>query len=126
MEKQKVLVVDDENDLREALASAISSAGYQCFEAHDGEEGLSVALREKPDLILLDIMMPKVDGHEMLKRLRQDDWGKRVKVIQLTAREDAGSITKSIVEGSDDYIMKSGHSLEEIVKKVKQHLVGYH
>lgn len=121
-----ILVVDDEKDLREALTTSLTSAGYTVVTANDGKEGLALAQAEKPDLILLDIVMPHVNGHEMLHELRRDAWGKNVPVILLTNADDATNVAQGIELKSNDYIIKAQTSLEDIAKKVKQHLAGYH
>lgn len=125
MSKKKILVVDDEQDLRDAVRDALTGAGFEVVEAHNGEVGLQVALEEKPDLILLDLMMPEINGIGMLSRLRQDPWGKNATVILLTALEDAGSVAQAVEAGGNDYLIKPNIRLEDIVKKVRQHLVGY-
>lgn len=115
-----VLIVDDEADVREVLATALQDAGFTTSEAVDGEEGLAKATTEKPDVILLDIMMPNVDGIEMMKRLQQDPWGKNAKVIFLTNLGDMKSISEALEGGSRDYLLKSDLELEDIVKKVQK------
>ena len=126
MTAKRILIVDDDIDLREALESALSHAGFDTLTANDGAEGLRVALENKPDLILLDIMMPIKTGHETLNALRRDSWGKTVPVIFLTNFDDATNIAQGFKQKGDEYIIKSGTSLESIVKKVKQYLGGYH
>lgn len=84
-----------------------------------------MALKRKPDLILLDVMMPTVNGHKALYELRKDDWGKTAKVIMLTALDDAENIAQDVTLKADDYIIKSSMGLQEIVTKVKHHLAGY-
>lgn len=126
MSAQRILVIDDERDLRGALKTALESAGMEVLEATDGATGLKVALTEKPDLILLDINMPGMSGHEMLSVLRNDTWGKDADVILLTNADDATNITKGVERETNDYVIKSQHSLAEITKKVKQHLAGYY
>jgi DNA-binding response OmpR family regulator len=123
---KKILVVDDEKDLRDALRIKLEATGYQVVEAIDGEDGLRKAEEEKPDLILLDITMPKMNGHQVLNQLRQTPWGLRIHVLILTNADDPLNIAQGIGLHSDDYIIKSQTSLEDIVKKVKQHLLGYH
>ncbi len=125
MSQRKVLIVDDEADLRDALHTAFTTAGYTPLLATNGEEALATALAEKPDIILLDISMPKMNGHETLAKLRRDPWGKDVPVVFLTNFDDATNITQSVAAHSDDYIIKSSTSLEEIVKRTTQHLAGY-
>jgi DNA-binding response OmpR family regulator len=103
----------------------LKSLVYDVISATDGEEGLNKALTEKPDIILLDISMPKMNGHETLTKLRRDPWGKDVPVLFLTNFDDATNISQGVAAHSDDYIIKSSTSLEEIVKRTTQHLAGY-
>lgn len=125
MSQRKVLIVDDEADLRDALHTAFTAAGYTPLVATNGEEALSIALSEKPDIVLLDIAMPKMNGHETLAKLRRDSWGKDVPVLFLTNFDDPTNITHGVAGHSNDYIIKSSTSLEEIVKRTTQHLTGY-
>lgn len=126
MNTSKILVVDDEEDLREALRTSLTSAGCEVIVAKDGEDGLNQARAYKPDLILLDINMPNMNGHQVLRELRRDAWGKKVPVILLTNADDATNITQGVGLQGNDYIIKSQISLESITKKVKQYLAGYH
>lgn len=126
MHGKKILVVDDEQDLREALQNVLNASGFMTITAPHGEAGLALALSEKPDLILLDIGMPKMNGHQVLAQLRKDAWGKHVPVFLLTNYEDAGNVAEGLELKGDEYIMKSNESLESIVKRVKQYLAGYH
>jgi CheY-like chemotaxis protein len=121
-----ILVVDDEKDLRDALRIKLESTGFTVIEAVDGEDGLAKAELHKPDLILLDITMPKMNGHQVLNQIRQTPWGLRIHVLILTNADDPHNIAQGVVLHTDDYIIKSQTSLEDIVKKVKQHLAGYH
>lgn len=91
----------------------------------DGEEGYQTALAKHPDVILLDIMMPKMNGHQTLEQIRNDPWGKNAKVIFLSSLSDAENIVHAVEKNSEDYIVKSHASLAEIVAKVKQVLHGY-
>jgi len=118
MEKH-ILLVEDETAIREAIAEAIASAGYKISTAENGQIGLQKALAEKPDLILLDLIMPVMDGHETLRRLRQDPWGRNVKVIVLTAMDDVTNVASAHQEELNDYIIKAHASLDEIIKKVR-------
>ncbi len=126
MTGKKILVVDDDTTLREALDTALTQAGFMTIIASDGEAGLASALEHKPDLILLDIHMPKMSGHEMLLELRKDTWGKTVPVLLLTNYDDPKNITEGFGLKADDYIIKSNVSLQSITTKVKQYLAGYH
>lgn len=114
-----ILVVEDEPDIREAMAEAIAQAGFRVSTAENGSVGFKKAIAEKPDLVLLDIIMPVMDGHETLKKLRQDPWGKSVKVIMLTSMDDVGNIGSAHEEKITDYIIKAHSSLDEILAKIR-------
>jgi|APSaa5957512576_1039674.scaffolds.fasta_scaffold172040_2 two-component system, OmpR family, alkaline phosphatase synthesis response regulator PhoP len=123
MENKKVLlIVEDDLALAKALVGKFSSENFDLLEAKNGQEGLEMALSKKPDLILLDIVMPRMDGISMLKELRQDDWGKDVPVIILSNLADAQNKPEIIQENVVDYLIKTDWSLEDIVKKVKDTL----
>ena len=124
--RQKILIVDDEKDLRHALRTSLESAGFSVVEASDGVDGLATAEQVKPDLILLDITMPHMNGHQMLRAIRSKPWGRHIRIILLSNADDPHNVTQSITLRGNDYLIKSHTGLDEIVKKVKQHLVGYH
>ena len=126
MNGKKVLVIDDDKNLRDALRVALETAGLAVLEADNGAEGLAMAKKYKPDLTLLDIMMPKMNGQETLRELRKDEWGKTAQVLLLTSLDDVDNITHGVESKSNDYIIKSNMSLADITKKVRQHLAGYH
>lgn len=115
-----ILVIDDEKDPRGALSQGLQNEGYEVTEAGDGEEGLKKALEIKPDLIMLDIVMPKVDGLQMLEQLREDAWGKGANVLMLTVREEMTGLSRAIELGALDYLIKTNWRLEEIVEKVRE------
>ena len=114
-----LLVVDDEPSLRSALVIKLSHEGFSVLEAKNGEEGLAVALKDHPDLILLDIVMPVMDGMTMLKKLREDSWGKTAKVIILTNLADDQKLADAIDQGSYEYLIKTDWKMGEVVDKVK-------
>lgn len=116
---KRILIVEDEPDIREAMAEAVEQAGFLVSIAENGQIGFEKATQEKPDLILLDIVMPVMDGHETLKKLRNDPWGKTAKVIMLTSMDDVQNIGSAHENKITDYIIKAHSSLEEIVKKIK-------
>lgn len=120
--KKKILIVDDERDLRDALRTALMYEGMEVAVAENGEEGLAFARTAHPDLILLDIMMPVKDGIEMLRALREDEWGKQVPVIMLTASDDMEKLAAVTELGGSDYILKTSVSLSDVVKKVRARL----
>ena len=119
-----ILVVEDEIDIREAISETLTDAGFTVLTAGNGKEGLEKAILEQPDLILLDIVMPEMDGHETLEKLRADPWGLTAKVIMLTSMDGVMNVAQAHEQSISDYIIKSHHSLDEIVKKVKIALVS--
>jgi len=121
-QKKTILIVEDEKPLAEALVDKFVSEGFDMLVASDGEEGLDVALKNHPDLILLDIVMPKMDGMTMMKKLREDDWGKSVSIILLTNLSASGTdIVEGIVrEEPAYYLVKSDWSIGDIVEKVRE------
>ena len=120
---KNILIIEDEADIREAMAEAAQDAGFNVTTASNGAIGLSMALEQKPDLILLDIIMPVMDGHETLRKLREDEWGRSVKVIVLTAMDDVINITSAHEGSITDYIVKAHSSLDDIIKKIRLELV---
>ena len=119
---KKILIVDDETVLADLLSAKIGSEGFSVIVARDGEEGLEKALAEHPDLILMDIIMPKMDGITVLKKLRQDSWGKNAPVIILTNLNTAEAVEDSIASGAYDYLVKIDYTLEDLVKIIKKRL----
>lgn len=120
----KILIVEDERVLAGALMDKFEKEGFTTSVAFDGEEGLEAALNAHPDIILLDIIMPKMDGLTMLERLRRDDWGANVPVIMLTNLSDELKVTEAIKNGSFDYLVKSDWTINDVVDKVKKRLVS--
>jgi two-component system alkaline phosphatase synthesis response regulator PhoP len=106
MAQPKILIVDDEKDIIELLAYNLEKEGYEVISATNGEEAIKVGEKEIPDLILLDIMMPKMDGIETCRRLRQIPSLKNVYVVFLTARSEEYSELAGFEAGGDDYISK--------------------
>ncbi len=115
---KNILIVEDEPDLREAMVEALTEAGFNVSAAPDGAIGLEFAIAEKPDLILMDLMMPVMDGHEMLRRLRLDPWGVTAHVVVLSAMDDVSNIGHAHEAKLEDYIIKAHTSLDELVKKI--------
>ncbi len=123
MDKKRILIVEDEAAMVDALGKKFEKEGFQVYKSHDGEEGLSMAEREHPDLIMLDIIMPKVDGLEFLRRIRQDQkWGAEVPVIMLTNLSDADNVSEAAKYGVFDFLVKTDWRLEDVVQLVKQKL----
>ncbi|HET8991684.1 MAG TPA: response regulator [Candidatus Saccharimonadales bacterium] len=112
----KLLLVEDDNNLREIYEARLQAEGYSIVTAKDGEDALAVAKAEKPDLIISDVMMPKISGFEMLDILKNTDGLKNVKVIMLTALGQSDDQQRADKLGADRYLVKSQVTLEDIVR----------
>ncbi|MCX6721266.1 MAG: response regulator [Candidatus Staskawiczbacteria bacterium] len=121
-ENKKILVVEDDSVLRNTIIDKLTSEGFEALGAKNGQEGLDLALQAHPDLILVDILMPVMDGMEMTTKLREDEWGKDANIIVLTNLNDEKRIADFLEQGTYDYLVKSNWSLDEVVKKVKEKL----
>lgn len=120
-----LLLVEDEKILANTLEEKLVSEGFTVLKAYDGEEGLKMALENHPNLILLDLLMPKVDGITMLKGLRKDSWGARAAVIILTNLESSDKISETLDVSFGnvfEYMLKTNWSLEDIVARIKERL----
>jgi DNA-binding response OmpR family regulator len=118
----KVLVVEDELALRETLEYNLTHQGYQVYTAADGRAALEIARREQPDLIVLDVMLPGLDGFEVCRRLRQE---MNVPILMLTARTEEVDRVVGLEIGADDYVTKP-FSMRELLARVKAHLRREH
>jgi len=117
---KKILIVEDEAVLIKVLADNLRREGFEVLEESDGKSGLVRAIKDHPDLILLDIIMPIMDGITMLNELRNDPWGKTVSVIMLTNLSDDEKVKKSMESGATDYLVKSDWKIEDLVNKIKE------
>ena len=118
-EKKTVLIVEDEKSIVDILRFNLEKEGYRCCAAYDGEAGLNAALTENPDIILLDVMLPKMIGFDVCRALR--DKGNNVPVIILTAREEEEDKVLGLEIGADDYITKP-FSMRELMARVKANI----
>ena len=112
----RLLVVDDDADIVELLAASLRFSGFEVKTARNGQDALAVAASERPDLMLLDVMMPGIDGLTVVRRLRES--GNRVPVVLLTARDATEDRVSGLTIGADDYITKP-FSLEEVVARIR-------
>ena len=117
---KKILVAEDEPILNKALSEFLTEAGFEIISAFDGGEAAELAKAEKPDLILLDIILPKKDGYEVLDELRSDEKTTKIPIILLTNLESAENIQKAFDKGATTYLVKSNYKLEDIAKKIKE------
>lgn len=119
--KKLILIIEDERALFQVLQKKFENEGFMVSIAVNGEEGLKKAKKEKPSLILLDIVMPKMDGMTMLQKLREDKgWGSKVPVILLTNLGESEKIAEATKRGVHDYLIKTDWKLNDVVKKVRE------
>jgi len=114
----KILVVDDNPDNVELLAKRLKSLGYRTCEAYDGEEALAQVAAEEPDLVILDVMMPKLDGFEVCRRLKTEERTRRIPVIMLTAKREVPDKIRGLDTGADDYVTKPFNP-QELMARVR-------
>jgi two-component system alkaline phosphatase synthesis response regulator PhoP len=119
-QRKIVLVVEDEESLQLVLRDVLTAEGYKVIESKDGIEGLEASFSQHPDLILLDILMPKMDGLEMLKKLRADRWGKNVPVIVLTNLSDNKDISQAVEENVFEYFVKTDIKIDEVIARIRE------
>ncbi len=122
MNNKKILIIEDEATLRKTMAEYLAAEKFKALEAADGNAGLALAKKEIPDLILLDIILPKKNGYEVLEELKKDEQTKKIPVILLTNLESPEDIEKAFAKGASTYLVKSDYRLDDIVKKIKETL----
>lgn len=120
MNKNKILIIEDEATLRNSMSKFLIEEKFEVILAADGESGLQLAKKEKPGLILLDIILPKKDGFEILTELKQDEALKNIPTVLLTNLESPEDIERAFALGVKTYLIKSNYRLEDIVKKIKE------
>jgi DNA-binding response OmpR family regulator len=113
-----VLVADDDPDILSLVTLRLERSGYEVLGAGDGEQALATALEREPDLALLDVMMPKLDGYEVTERLREHEATRHIPVILLTARVQEADIARGVEAGADDYVKKP-FSTQELRDRVQ-------
>lgn len=119
---KKILIIEDEAALRMALEEKFRNEGFEVLSADNGEDGLALALDMMPDLILLDIILPKLNGFGVLTELAKHEEAKKIDVIILTNLSDAGNIGEVVKRGVSDYLVKADWTLEELAEKVRNKL----
>ncbi|MAT50916.1 MAG: phosphate regulon transcriptional regulatory protein PhoB [Porticoccaceae bacterium] len=118
MTAQTILIIDDEPAIRDMVSIALDVAGFHCLQAENAREGHAKIIDEKPDLVLLDWMMPVTSGIELLRRLRRDELTENLPVIMLTAKTDEDNLVQGLDSGADDYLCKP-FSPRELVARAK-------
>jgi two-component system, OmpR family, alkaline phosphatase synthesis response regulator PhoP len=122
MAKKKILIIEDEATLHKSLADFLEAEDFEVAGAFDGEKGVEMAKSGQPDLILLDIVLPKKDGYEVLDDLKKDENTKKIPIILLTNLESTENIQKAFEKGINTYLVKSDYKLEDISRKIKETL----
>ena len=118
----KILFVEDEPTLQKELNEILQQEGFKIISAFDGNEGLKLARLERPNLILLDLILPKKDGFEVLKELKADEKMKDIPVIVLTNLEGVGDVEKALTLGAKTYLVKANYELDDVLKMVRDNL----
>lgn len=116
---KKILFIEDESALQRAASQVLTEEGFQVLSALDGELGLELARKEVPDLILLDLIVPKKSGFEVMEELKKDPNTKNIPVIILSNLESSGDVERAVASGATTYLVKTNYRLEEVVEKIK-------
>ena len=116
---KKILFIEDEEALQRAMGDTLEGGGYTALKALDGEAGLSMAKKELPDLILLDLILPKKNGFEILEELKKDASAKNIPVIVLTNLEGSAEVERALSLGATTYLVKANYKLDELLGKIE-------
>ena len=119
MKESTILIVEDDESIRQLYKDALTNAKFKVLTASNGEEGVAVALEQHPDLLLVDLMMPVMNGHEAIQAIRKDNWGKQAKVIFLTNLSDPKDVFHAVKLKPEEYIVKSHAEIKDIINKVR-------
>lgn len=119
---KKILIAEDDVFIMEMYSMKLVSEGYEVISASDGKEAINKIKREKPDLIMLDILMPKMDGKEMLKKIKSEKDLSSIPVVVLTNVGEQDSVKDILDLGAKDYLIKSNFTPDEVVEKVKEYV----
>jgi two-component system alkaline phosphatase synthesis response regulator PhoP len=120
MDKKKVLIVEDDLTLQKTLMEFLKMENFEVIAASDGEEGLEQAKKFNPELILLDIILPKKDGYEVVKELKDSQQTENIPIILLTNLESLNDVEKALKLGVKNYLVKSDYKMDEIAKKIRE------
>lgn len=120
---KKILIVEDEMAILNGISDKFTNEGFMVIKAKDGQEGLDEALKNHPDIVLLDILMPNTDGFFFLENLRKDEWGKNVRIIMWSNSNDSKTINRARKLGVIDFMIKSEWEYRDVVKKVREALL---
>jgi len=119
MPKKKILIVEDDIALAQVYKDRLNIEGFSAVVAHDGENALAVATKERPDLILLDVMMPKINGFDVLDILKNTPETLNMPVVMISALADEDNVVRAERMGAEDYMVKSQIAIDDVVNKIK-------
>jgi len=119
---KKILFIEDERGLHQTFQDLFKGKDYELVSAFDGEAGLAMAKSEKPDLILLDLILPKLHGFQVLEKIKEDAETRDIPLIVLTNLEGMGDVEKALELGATTYLVKANYSLDEVLEKVRKAL----
>lgn len=117
--KPKILIIEDDDFLRKMYATGLENHGFKPFSASDGEQALEFLEEEKPDLCLLDLVMPKVDGYEVLSAMKKDDDLKDIPVVVLSGLGQKEDVNSALEKGAEDYFIKTEHTVKGVAERLK-------
>ncbi|MBL8012523.1 MAG: response regulator, partial [Candidatus Omnitrophica bacterium] len=118
MARNKIVVIEDDRDIHELITYNLKNEGYQVISAYDGEQGLFVAQKERPDLVVLDLMLPKMEGLEICRVLKNSTDTKAISIVMLTAKGDESDVIVGLQMGADDYLTKP-FSVKVLLARIK-------
>lgn len=119
---KKILIIEDESSLQKTFSDLFQGEGYQTISALDGEEGLRSAKTDRPNLILLDLVLPKIHGLDVLRQLKEDLGTKEIPIIILSNLEGANEVERALELGASTYLVKANYTLKEVLAKIKKEL----
>lgn len=119
---KKILIVDDEPNIRELFVETLSLRGFECLTAKNGLEGLNLSMDTNPDIILLDLRMPEMDGLTMLRELRKNKVGEKTPVIILSTINDEKSVSEALQLGVSDFMEKSNWNVTELMERIRNNI----
>jgi DNA-binding response OmpR family regulator len=120
--KTKILLIEDDKFICDAYKDGLEAADFEVILAYDGIEGMEKIKSEKPDLILLDLILPKKHGFKLLEEIKKDEKFKNIPVVILSNVDEEADVKKGIEMGAVDYLIKANFSIKEVIEKVKSHL----
>lgn len=120
MSQKKILIIEDSTELADSLEDMLIFKGYHAIKCSNGEQGLTLATQEKPDLILLDLKLPDIDGYEVYRKLRRDVWGKDAKVLILTASDTSETVPDDIDLPAEAILHKSHWGIENLAARIEE------